>query len=203
VRATKTPALDESRQRRPVLAVRLLSRAKRKSANCRLSGMRKRTVIWLSDDACLVIKREACRRRLLETGGPLLGYKAGDGSVVIDAVRGPGPRAHHARFHYRPDREAIQAAIDEELLASEGHRYLVGEWHSHPLGRSGASSRDNRSLSEMAEDREVGLSRPVALIQATKPWGRRVRASELSGWLWEPGTAEVLRAELRRFSVPP
>lgn len=156
-------------------------------------------MIWLSNGARHLIEREACRRRLLETGGPLFGYEARDGSVVIEAARGPGPRALHARFHYRPDRDAIQAAIDEELQASKGQRYLVGEWHSHPLGSAHASERDKQSVIDMAGNTDVGLIRPVALIQATRTWGRRVRATELGGWLWEPHLTEVVSTELRRF----
>jgi integrative and conjugative element protein (TIGR02256 family) len=162
--------------------------------------MQQRIVIWLSDEARHLIEREACRRRLLETGGPLFGYEARDGSVVIEAARGPGPRARHARFNYRPDRDAIQAAINEELQASKGQRYLVGEWHSHPLGSAHASGRDKRSVREIAEDEDVGLIRPVALIQATTPWGRRVRPAELGAWFWEPDLAEVVGTGLKRFT---
>ena len=155
--------------------------------------MPERALIWISRQARLAIEREACRHRLHETGGPLFGYEGADGAVVIEAADGAGPKADHGRFHYRPDRDAIAAAIEREIADSDGRRYLVGEWHSHPLGRPRASGRDRRSIQAMSEDEEVALTRPVALIQATRPWGRRVRAGELTAWCWEPeggGVAE-------------
>jgi integrative and conjugative element protein (TIGR02256 family) len=158
-------------------------------------------VIWLSHGARIAIAREACRWRVRETGGPLFGYDADDGSVVVESARGPGPGAVHGRFHYKPDREAVAAAIDQELAGSDGARYLVGEWHSHPLGRAVASARDRRSVQGMSEDVAVGLQRPIALIQATRPWGRRVRAAEITAWCWDPARSEVIRAATSGFSL--
>ena len=158
-------------------------------------------MIWLSHGARIAIGREACRWRMRETGGPLFGYEADEDSVVIESAHGPGPRALHGRFRYKPDREAVATAIEQELAKSDGARYLVGEWHSHPLGRAVASARDRRSVQGMSEDEAVGLKRPVALIQATLPWGRRVRAAEMTAWCWDPGRSEVIRTAPAEFSL--
>jgi integrative and conjugative element protein (TIGR02256 family) len=157
-------------------------------------------VIWLARGARLAIEREACRHRLHETGGPLFGYEGADGSVVVEAGEGPGPGAHHGRFRYSPDRDAIVRAIEEVLVSSGGGRYLVGEWHSHPLGRARASARDRRSVQAMSEDEEVALAHPVALIQATRPWGRRVRPAELAAWCWEADLGAVVEGEVSGYS---
>jgi integrative and conjugative element protein (TIGR02256 family) len=157
-------------------------------------------VIWLARGARLAIEREACRHRLQETGGPLFGYEGADGSVVIDAAEGPGPRARHGRFRYSPDREAIARAIERLLAASGGERYLVGEWHSHPLGHARASARDRRSVQAMSEDEELALVHPVALIQATSPWGRRVRPAELTAWSWEADTGAVVEGKVAVYT---
>jgi hypothetical protein len=106
----------------------------------------------------------------------------------------------HGRFHYKPDRDAVTRAIAEVLTASAGTRYLIGEWHSHPLGRAVASARDRRSVEGMSQDAAVGLTRPVALIQATSPWGRRICAEELTAWCWNPVRSEVVRAAIADFS---
>lgn len=163
--------------------------------------MRGRDVVWLAATARLLIGRESCRHRLHETGGPLFGYEAEDGSVVVEVARGPGPRARHGRFHLKPDRQAVAEAIEREIATSHGRRYLVGEWHSHPLGRARASSRDRRSVQGMSEDEEVGLTRPVALIQATSPWGKRVRPGELAAWCWEPEHGVVAQRPVTMFSA--
>jgi integrative and conjugative element protein (TIGR02256 family) len=162
--------------------------------------MRQLTAVWLSSQAHRLIELEACRYRLRETGGPLLGYEAEDGSLVIEIAHGAGPRARHGRFRYSPDREATQAIIDDALSTSDGCRYLIGEWHSHPLGRAKPSNRDRRSLSDTAADAGVGLSHPVALIQATLPWGRRVRPGQLTAWIGE-ANEQTAAGDLRRFTV--
>ena len=157
-------------------------------------------MIWLARGARLAIEQEACRHRLRETGGPLFGYEAEDGAVVIESAGRPGAAAVHGRYHNKPDRDAVALAIAEVLAASEGTRYLVCEWHSHPLGLARASARDRSSVQGMSEDEAVGLTRPVALIQATSPWGRRVRAAEMTAWCWDPARSEVIRATIADFS---
>lgn len=159
-------------------------------------------VIWLARGAQLAIERDACRFRLQETGGPLFGYDGEGGSVVIDSAEGPGPGARHSRFRYVPDRDAIARAIERVLEASDGRRYLVGEWHSHPLGRARASSRDKRSVQAMNEDGDVALVHPVALIQATLPWGKRVRPAEMTAWCWESDPGLVLQGKLAVYATP-
>jgi hypothetical protein len=51
----------------------------------------------------------------------------------------------------------------------------------------------------MSEDELVGLSRPVALIQTTTPWGRRVRPGELAAWCWDPELTTVARRPVVMF----
>lgn len=163
----------------------------------RLCGVHKLKPVWLADQARRRIELEARRYALRETGGPLFGYEAEDGSVVVEAAHPAGPRAKHGRFRYQPDREAMQRAIDQEIAASDGSRYLVGEWHSHPLGRATPSERDKRSLLDMAANVEVGLSEPLALIQATRPWGTRIWSDRLGAWAWDVDAGAVVAREIR------
>src|SRR4051812_21407679 len=98
-------------------------------------------IVWL--DACArdLVAAEACRRRLVETGGPLFGY-AEDDYVVIARAFGPGPHARHrpARFAAQP--EWISNCIAEVFRESAGKHSYLGEWHSHPLARPRPSRSD-------------------------------------------------------------
>jgi integrative and conjugative element protein (TIGR02256 family) len=142
--------------------------------------------VWLAEQARHDIAAEACRHRVTETGGALFGYVADDGTVVIERATRPGPAARHRPTSFRPDRAAIQRDIEAVIAESDGRRYLVGEWHTHPLGPPRPSSRDCRSVASTAADVGVGLERPVLIIQSTVPWGRRVRAGEMTCWIWCP-----------------
>lgn len=157
-------------------------------------------IVWLAASARLNMQQHARRYRLRETGGGPFGYEAEDNSLVIERATGPGPGAHHGSFRYRPDRQALQAEIDAELLNSGGRRYLLGEWHTHPLGRAVPSTGDAQSATRTANDDAVGLSSPVVLIQATLPWGKRVRAGHLGAFVWKASTSRLEAAEIRAFS---
>lgn len=155
--------------------------------------------VWLADQARHTITQHSRRRRLRETGGGLFGYETRD-AWVIEKALGPGPRARHERFRLVCDHNYLQEAIDRELAASDGTRYYLGDWHTHPLGPARPSGRDRATAASIASNPTVGLRRPLVLIQSTVPWGRSSRPARLQAYYLDRRTRDLAPLRVRRFA---
>lgn len=105
----------------------------------------------------------------------LLGYR-NRRHLVIVAVIGPGPRAHHDRAGFRPDAEYQQSEIDRlHGIDPTRHSYL-GDWHTHPDGLPLLSPRDKKTLKAIAKTPEAQVSSPVMLLLSggQRAWDLRV-----------------------------
>jgi integrative and conjugative element protein (TIGR02256 family) len=148
--------------------------------------------IWLDELAKAVIEEEARRRRFSETGGPIFGYESSEGdAVVVAAVFGPGPKARHRPRSLIPDRAATEDAIRQVHELSEGRYRYLGSWHTHPLGQPRPSSTDTTTARDIASQQDVGIPRPVLLIQATRPARRSVGMGRLAAYRWNPATKRM------------
>jgi integrative and conjugative element protein (TIGR02256 family) len=155
--------------------------------------------VWLADQARHTITQHARRRRLRETGGALFGYE-NRGAWVIEQALGPGPRARHERFRLVGDHDYLQDAIDRELAASNGTRYYLGDWHTHPLGPARPSCRDHQTAAAIAANPNVGLRQPLVLIQSTVPWGRLVRPARLQAYYFDRRSCDLHPLRIRPFA---
>jgi integrative and conjugative element protein (TIGR02256 family) len=159
--------------------------------------------VWLVGDRLATLEAEARRFWVRETGGPLFGYETADGDLVVTEVFGPGPNAKHQRFRLVPDPGHTQAMIDQVAETSGGRDRYLGEWHSHPLGRSRPSDTDVNTLIDIAAQAEVQLPRPLALIQQTKPYRRRARMGELGAFRWDSDREQLGRLAVEVCQGPP
>lgn len=159
--------------------------------------------VWLDVVARTQIEREARRWRLRETGGPLFGFddERTDQLVVVGAG-GPGPHAKHRRRMFIPDRQAVDRAIARVHEASEGRYAYLGSWHTHPLGRPTPSSTDAATARDVAADEEIGLPRPLVLIQATNPVRRTLRDRDLRAFRWESHVRGLVPATILIVKEP-
>jgi integrative and conjugative element protein (TIGR02256 family) len=148
--------------------------------------------IWLDDLAKAVIQEEARGRRFSETGGPIFGYESsGRDAVVVAAVFGPGPKARHRPRSLVADRAATEDAIRQVHELTEGRYRYLGSWHTHPLGQPHPSSTDTTTAQDIASQQDVGIPRPVLLIQATRPARRSVGMGRLAAYRWNPATERM------------
>jgi integrative and conjugative element protein (TIGR02256 family) len=152
--------------------------------------------IWLDRVATAVIENEARGRRFSETGGPIFGYEARDG-VVVAAVFGPGLKARHRPRSLVPDRAATEDAIRQVHELAEGRYRYLGSWHTHPLGRPHPSSTDISTAQDIASQQNVGLPRPVLLIQATRPARLSVGIGRLAAYRWDPQSRSMEELPIR------
>ena len=143
-------------------------------------------MIWLDPAEHDRIAEEACRRRLVETGGPLFGYSVED-AVVITRAFGPGPGARHRPRSFSASPDWIERCIEEMFNESGGAISYVGEWHSHPLSHASPSGKDIAAVAEIAAQAEVDLPRPTILIQSTKIFHRHVHLGDLGAYRWDAG----------------
>lgn len=125
----------------------------------------------------------------LETGGILIGYTsgAGSGDVVVVAITGPGPAAHHTEISFEPDHEYQTREIARIYRASKGVNTYLGDWHTHPSSAADLSQRDKRTLRHIASHPPARMDRPVmAILGDGVPW-------ILKAWRLEPGSAIAVR----------
>lgn len=86
---------------------------------------------WISRKAQTDMQDEASRMSPLETGGVLLGWQNGD-NYVVNVVCGPGPKAMHKRYRFRPDGEFRKSEVIRHFYESDGENIYLGDWHTHP-----------------------------------------------------------------------
>lgn len=147
---------------------------------------------WLDELARVVIEEEARTRRVLETGGPIFGYEGADGNdIVIAAAFGPGPKARHWPLSLVPDRAATGEVIARVHELSEGRYRYLGSWHTHPFGQPRPSGVDIATARDISLQVDVGLPKPLLLIQATRPARRQVGIGSLAAYRWDPATESM------------
>ena len=125
----------------------------------------------------------------LETGGVLIGYTGGAGGddVVIVAITGPGPGAHHTETTFEPDHEYQTQEIARIYRTSKGVNTYLGDWHTHPDSAAGLSRRDKKTLKHIAAHREARMDRPImAILGEGSPW-------MLKAWRLVPGSVGAFR----------
>jgi integrative and conjugative element protein (TIGR02256 family) len=149
---------------------------------------------WITAAALVLIEQDAVKWAPRETGGPLFGYE-NYGELVITRAYPPGPRAFHAPWLYRPDRAAVQAAIDEVYAETKGRERWIGSWHTHPLGLPVPSPTDRRTARRISRDPDVDCAEPVMLIQSTRGLPTRQTPGRLSAFRYRRDARRLERMQ--------
>ena len=77
---------------------------------------------------------------------------------------------------YRATRYSFERDVEEkqfERIQREHQVHYVGEWPSHTNGKSQYSSRDIRSMAEIAEHETTRIKAPLLLIEAASKNGAK------------------------------
>ena len=154
---------------------------------------------WLDETALALMGRDTLKWSPKETGGPLFGY-VNFGEIVITRAFLPGPKAWHFPWLYRPDRTAVQMALEEVYEESDGRERWVGSWHSHPLGRALPSVVDRRTAARISAEEKVRCPEPVMLIHTTRLAREGQRASRLGAFQWSSDQQRLEPLRLRPYS---
>jgi integrative and conjugative element protein (TIGR02256 family) len=119
---------------------------------------------WIAVQLAAQIAEEANSYELEETGGMLLGYWSGPGSVVITGTIGPGPEARRGRTWFLPDQRWQVAELADVYEASGRVTTYLGDWHTHPGGAPIPSRRDRRTLRAVRRSPAARAPQPLMLI---------------------------------------
>ena len=121
----------------------------------------------IADEVLQAIEKVAKEAYPNEGGGFLFGRYDGQ-TVYVTYMEKP--------IKYRATRYSFEREVDKEQFAriqKELQVHYVGEWHSHTNGKSQYSSRDIRSMSEIAEHETTGIVTPLLLIEAASKNGAK------------------------------
>lgn len=144
---------------------------------------RKHGVIWIKQAAWTDVLAEGARKHPLETGGILIGYYTeGASDVVVTHAVGPGPKAVHKRYYFRPDGVWQQSEMARIYHDSRGVNTYIGEWHTHPYGTTRLSKLDRRTLHVIAQCPGARAAEPKMLVLAGGPDSWSTDAVSLSRW---------------------
>lgn len=132
--------------------------------NCRYCMIEDPIQIIISEAALQCMKREINRDPTLETGGILIGYKDNARAICVETASEPGPKAIKETARFSRDVEYCQNIVDESYRKYGAKGLYVGEWHYHPSSDNRPSNRDLLSLTEIAEQKEYVLDKPMMII---------------------------------------
>ncbi len=99
----------------------------------------------------------------LETGGILVGSYSADGALAhVNEALGPplGSKSTPTEFTRNTGlSKALQRKWPEQ-------QYYLGEWHSHPRGRTIPSRQDRRQMAAIGRDAAYRCPNPILIITA-------------------------------------
>lgn len=144
-----------------------------------------RVLVTFSAELLAQAKCEVDATFPFESGGVLMGSWQSPTDVVVRAVIGPGPKAEHKLFAFRPDLTWQHEQIASHYLQSEGTVTYLGDWHSHPRAEHGRLSyRDQQALYSIMSTPEAQCPAPLMAILWGAPdaWSLSVWQA-LRGWV--------------------
>lgn len=130
-----------------------------------------------------VIRVESRKARCVESGGPLVGYVAKNGMLVVADATGPGPRAKLERYSVTIDGEHAQKFCDRNRRESDGEIDYVGDWHKHTGFSLRPSEHDIIAMKTMANFEFSPTKNPISIIYRRLPEGFQVYVWDGSGSL--------------------
>lgn len=118
--------------------------------------------MWLSESAVSGISLAAFRAHPFETGGVLVGVRAGSGRPwVTRAVEVPRQGEPNRSSYVLPP-DARPRTIDD-LRRTDSRLGYLGDWHSHPCN-VGPSAKDIRALRAIAHDSSGECDDAILLV---------------------------------------
>lgn len=136
------------------------------------------------DEEALTVMLSICKRAdHLETGGILVGSYSEDGTGArVNEALGP-PRGSRSTPTEFTRNSGLSKPLQRRWIKRQ---YYLGEWHSHPKGRTSPSCQDRRQMAEIGNDAAYFCPNPILIIV-----GRSKGDWRLGVWVLAAG--ELLR----------
>lgn len=114
------------------------------------------------------MKQESAESGDVETGGVLIGYrKGGDAYMVLRASK-PGPNAIRTKSRFEKDEQSSQKNLLNAFNELGEKGLYLGEWHYHPSGGNEPSGLDIKSLTEIADQNDYRIDKPIMIILSSE-----------------------------------
>lgn len=140
---------------------------------------RKQAIVKITDQTYLQMLKEMLIWYPKETGGVLMGYKK-EKEIGITHIIGPGPDAIHELYSFTPDNDYHEKEIARVYSSTGKDISYIGDWHTHPNNAAYLSSRDKRTLKNIASYKPSRLPEPLMIVLGTFPF-------EVKGWILKKG----------------
>lgn len=113
------------------------------------------------------LKRLGLKSRLVETGGPIVGYLEKDDVLVLHDAVGPGPRGEQEYGSVLVDGLAATRFCQTWKERTKGKIDYVGDWHTHVSFSIKPSKRDLYAMQEMSNYTTWSGYPPISVILST------------------------------------
>lgn len=152
--------------------------------------------VWFSEAAYRDLVVEAKNKLPLETGGVFIGYKSSENEIVITKIIGPGPSAVHESERFVPDQIYQEEELEKHFYSSKNTEVYLGDWHTHPSGRSYLSKLDFKTLKRIARYKESRLNHPLMGIL-------NAEENEFKIWQYMPLSfpTSIFKSKIRRCEL--
>ncbi len=120
--------------------------------------------VKISRKAYELMKKESSDSNSVETGGVLIGHKASGGQYIIMRATGPGPKSTRTKTLFEKDVDYCQNELEKAFEELNDKGLYLGEWHYHPHGSNKPSGLDIKSLTEIADQNNYRIDKPVMII---------------------------------------
>lgn len=120
--------------------------------------------VSISKEAYELMKHECEGSRGIETGGILIGHITEKGNYIISRATQPGPNAVKTQILFERDEKFCQKELENALKELGSKGIYLGEWHYHPKGSNFPSGIDIKSLTEIAQQKNYHIDKPILII---------------------------------------
>ncbi len=120
--------------------------------------------VFIGEEAYELMKHECKGPMSVETGGILIGHMTEKGNYVILRATQPGPNAVKTQMSFERDEKFCQKELENALKELGSKGIYLGEWHYHPKGSNFPSGVDIRSLTEIAQQENYRIDKPILII---------------------------------------
>jgi len=136
-----------------------------KCAVCRSLEEKK---IYILKKALDFMKQESAESGEFETGGVLIGYRKGGDTYMVLRASKPGPNAIRTKSRFEKDEQYCQKDLLEAYNELDEKGLYLGEWHYHPSGGNEPSGIDIKSLTEIANQNDYRIDKPIMIILSSE-----------------------------------
>lgn len=135
--------------------------------DCPVCAKSEEKQVFICKKAYELMKEESKTSDSIETGGILIGCIKNNRYLILKAT-GPGPNAVRTNSLFIKDKKYCQTELENAIKEFGINGMYLGEWHYHSQGSFSPSGKDIRSLTEIAQQDNYRINKPISIIFSPK-----------------------------------